>query len=248
MVPAYLGRSWNGKERFTRINLGNDIQVESFDPVTKEGIRMTIPREMLISTVGNRGSWPAGVMTKMENKYGSKWAADSVADTLGISYTITGRLPNLWDKWSWWNWQNKIEWQEIDLGKTAAVTDGTDPDGVKVLLLSDWGEKKMAEWMISTAIAAEEIPVTVVNTTKTDGLGNHAARVINNTGMRVSAVLNTQENLPKCQLERPDNLKNSLTVDWLVKTFSCELSGAGKTATEVKLKLGNDYVKWWKGD
>ena len=66
-------------------------------------------------------------------KFGSKWAADSVADYLGIGFTSASK------NWQWWWWERKINWKTVDLGKTRWVVEHEAADGTKLLTLaSDW--------------------------------------------------------------------------------------------------------------
>ena len=80
LVVSYKGRRWEGRERFTVIQLGPPVVVASFDPQTGRGIKIELPDELEIETVGGRGTWRLGVLLKAGE---ARWAADSVAEALG---------------------------------------------------------------------------------------------------------------------------------------------------------------------
>lgn len=245
---SYKNRIWNGKERFTRISIGPEIIIESFDPTTMEGRKIFLPPDFLINSVGGRGNWKAKVLPELERKYGHKWAIDSVADTLSISYTISGGLTNWWDKGSWWWWKRKIDWKITRLDDTDAIVEASEADGDKHWAISEWGKKKMGEWFLSSAMAQEGIAAAIENTAGVDGIGNHAALAIENAGLRVNRVEATDEKLGKCQVESNLRNKDSLTVKWLASTFGCSTKENEALGNEAMLKLGTDYVKWLKGD
>lgn len=242
-------REWLGNERFTMIELTDKVEIASFDPVTRRGIRFVLPEEMKINTVSGRGAWKVKVLPELKEKYGQRWVADSIADTLGIGYTVSGRMSNLVDRWNWWWWNRRVDWSNVQLVGTPALLERTEADGEKYQEFTSWGEVKMTSWFLSAAIASEDVTVRIINLTKVDGLGGHAARTINSVGIRVVEVKFGDDLADeKCKIISSEEAASSLTVSWMRREFDCTLEINGGYDVGAELILGREYQRWWLGD
>ena len=241
IVGAVVVRVSNRKERFTVINIKNGVSVESFDPVTLSGIKLIIPDRLEVETVGGRGKWQAGVLEKAANKFGVKWATDSVADYLGISYT------NGVKDWQWWWWERKGSWKTVNLEKTRWVREIEAIDGTKLLALaSDW-EGKAGEWFAQSNIVNEGLNVTVENTSGIEGLGTHAARVLESGGMKVRMIRSAAYEVGECEVVTNLQTRQTVGAGWLTRVFGCKWMESQEETGEVILKLGKNYRAWWLG-
>ena len=106
---ALKGGEWDGRSRFTVISIGDTVKVESIDPAVSGGMRFTLPGNLELETVGGRGKWRAEVLAKLAQKYGKKWAADSVANYLGIGYTAEKSELGMVEKWR--GGKSEVEWR-----------------------------------------------------------------------------------------------------------------------------------------
>lgn len=224
--------------RMTEVVIGRPVTVVSVDPVSRQGLRLVLPDELEVETVGGKGRWRAKAMEELGRKFGRKWAADSIADYLEIAHN-TGSLG-----WKWWWLKRRAVWQSLDL-EAGWVAPKTAPDGARVLELTGEARKKMGEWFMSEALASERLEVTVVNTVGVAGLGTHAAGVIENAGMKVAAIENSQVDVGECVVMGG----KSLGAEFVRKAFGCRQEKGEKMGEkEVRLILGSDYLKWRRGD
>lgn len=241
---TYDKRAWKGQERFTLIKTGVTVSIESFDPVTKKGIKLSLPDNLEVETVNGRGKWLAGALPRLADKYGWEWVGESISDFLGIGFTTVDRRMSWWDRWAWWRNQLQIEWHQADLAGPGLTGEETAADGMKVLNLADAWDDQAKTWFGSLGIMNEGIAVAVVNTTDVPGLGSHAARVINSAGMRVVTVGNDSKLIGRCEIEASEGLRASLSLRFLEQYFKC----AGTTFVsdnrdEITVRLGDDYRK-----
>ena len=206
---------WDGQTRFTVIKLDSPIVIESFDPQTKEGIKLILPNDLQVQT------WPV----KSLSKAGSEtWAADEIASTLGIVYTSLDTKLNIVDRFVWWkNGRNK-NWIEIDLEKTVLVSEITDPDGQELYKLSPFWAEKANLWFVSTIIANEKISVEIINTTGINGAGTQSSRKIESAGMKVGLIKNGERTSTQCSVLSAQSTKTTYSVKLLLKEFGCTWS------------------------
>jgi hypothetical protein len=238
-----------GTERFTVINIvEKSVEVQSFDPVTKMGIRLRLPEELELETVGGRGRWRVGVLGELADRFGKQWAADSVAAFLGIGYVGSSGSMGLWDSWQLWMWQRQVKWKDVDLGKSVWVREVVDVDDQKVLEVSPGLRSKIGDWFLASNIANEQFLVTVVNTTGVAGLGSRVARVLESAGMRVVAVSNSDSEVGKCEVSGQKKSFDTVSVKWIINTFGCvwhERAELGEA--DLTVAMGRDYRNWWLG-
>lgn len=230
-------REWDGKVRFTVIELGPPVVIMSFDPQTQKGLKLKLPDDLEVQSVGGRGKWRAAVLAKAGE---NKWGADSVAETLGITYVAVKDKMVMWDRWMWELVARKGEWQEINLEETALVEKEASTDGIMIWHLLPAWKLKVGGWFSSAAIASEQLKVRVINTTAVPGLGAEAATAIDNMGMKVVEVSSREPVRQKCLVRGPRNL---LGVRSMVKWFGCDYQ-VGEGA---ELEIGEEYRRWKDG-
>lgn len=235
----FAGRgTWDGKSRFTVVSIGDAVKVESVDPAISGGVRFELPGNLEVETVGGKGKWRVEVLGKLAKKYGVRWAADSVADYLGIGYTA--EKGGLW----WWWKRRETEWREVDMVTEGLVREVTEVDGQKVLVTSENWEPSVRKWFVSGAIANENLSVEVENASGVDGAGINAARMIETAGIKVDKVESGEAENGKCTVVTSVEDKKKLGVVWLMRQLGCKW----KVGEGVKVILGRDYGSWWKGD
>lgn len=240
---GYHQRQWDGRSRFTQIYLTPKLVIKSFDPKSKTGVVLVFPENLEIDSISGRGSWNAGVISKAGNQ---RWAADSVANYLGISYTGIGNALNWWDQLQWQLWNSKIEWTEINVADTTALQPSTTPDGVMIYQLSRAWDSKANQWFFDQTIESQLLGVVIVNTTTTSGLGASASRVVESMGFKVRSLTSTDQDIKTCILQTKPELKTMLAVRKLQMTFGC--SWQKSEQQDLTLILGDQYRSWKTGD
>ena len=203
MGLSIFGGRWDGQSRFTVIDVVGGVEVRSFDPVNGEGFRMQLPDNLEIEAVGGRGKWLVGKIGQAGNE---SWAADSVADYLGVMYTTTK---------SWWEWGSWfVTWREVDMVKMGWVIPVRAVDGVLVMKLTQTWETQGRELFTSQAVAAQGWMVEVVNATGEAGAAARAARRIESSGMRVVKLDNRELIMDdRCEVRSRKNV-NLLVREW----------------------------------
>lgn len=243
MVWGFHNRQWDGQSRFTIIYLEPHLVIKSFDPKSLQGVELTFPDDLVIESISGRGSWQAGVIAKAG---GAKWAADSVANYLGIAYTGVGNNFGWWDKLQWNWWSRRIDWSKIDTSKTSVLGQFTTPDGVMAHQLSSAWDSKANEWFFDQNIESQLLGIAIVNTTSTPGLGASASRVVETMGFKVRSLATADQEVQKCILQTKSELKTSIAIKKLQKTFDCKWEVG--TSQDSILILGDQYRSWKTGD
>ena len=153
--------------RLTTYSLTDKLIIESFDPQTREGIKITFPANFEIDSVGGRGKWWVGKIQKAGDKH---WLAESIAwhFGLGIIYPKTKFF---------FGFQQKIIWKDIDIVNTGLADKTVTADNQEVWVLNSRWDKN--DFFQDSQIAGEKLSVSVANTTNYDGLGAKAAQIIN---------------------------------------------------------------------
>lgn len=231
-------QKWDGKSRFTVVSIGESVMVESIDPEVSGGLRVTLPGNLELETVGGRGKWRVEALAKLAQKYGARWAADSVANYLGIGYTAEkGGI--------WWWWRTRgAEWREVDMVGERLVREVAEVDGQKVLVLSENWEPAARKWFVSGKIANENLSVEIENASGVDGAGNNAARMMETAGIKVDNVESGEAKDGKCTVVSTAADRNKTGVAWLVGQLGCKW----KKGEGFKVVVARDYGGWWKGD
>lgn len=246
---AYTQRQWWGEERFTVLNTQKGLVLKSFDPQTNSGITLKLPDKLEISTVGGKGDWRVESLERLVDKHGWEWVKDSVGDALGIEITGVDKRLGWWDKWQWIRRTRGVDWRKIDLGGYPYMKESIAVDGSKYLVLDErWGAYAK-ELFGSMSIINENIGVVVINSAGVPGLGSHAARAIDTTGMRVVMINNDNQGDGKsCRITINEKLSDGISLKILKKIFKCQQvdysAGAGE---DITVRLGQDYQDWWLG-
>lgn len=242
----YKQRKWRGRERFTIVELGGDIRISSFDPELKTGVVIEIPRDLEVESVGGRGKWQAGSLVAAG--FGKKWAADSLADYLGVGYT--GELSSLskWDQWEWSRWQKQIIWKNVDMVGSGVVSDITAVDGTRFRIVSEKWPQARDDWFLSAVVVNENLNVKIDNTTGIAGLGAHASRFMEAEGMTVRQLVSSNTEVGQCSVETNAADEKTYGVGWLVMNLGCKWREGNEALGEVTVVLGGDYRKWWLGN
>ena len=223
MGLSIFGGRWDGQSRFTVIDVVGGVEVRSFDPVTGEGFKMKLPDNLEIEAVDGRGKW---LSVKIGQAGNESWAADSVADYLGVMYTTTK---------SWWEWGSwLVTWRRIDMVKMGWVRPVRAVDGMEIMKLTQTWETQGRELFISQAVAAQGWTVEVVNATGEAGAAARAARRIESSGMRVVKLDNRELIMDdRCEVRSQKN------VNLLVREWGCKwVLDKGLGEKEVVLTIG----------
>lgn len=246
----YQLRKWMGFERFTVISFSNKVTVESVDPQTLTGIRIVLPDDLDVDTLNGRGTWRAGVLLDMANKYGWRWAADSVADYLGVAYTDYEGQMSIWDRYVWNGLVAKSRWKDENMGDVGLTVIVVESDGQKGQRLASAWDQVARDWFISTNLAAEEYSLRILNASTAMGLGAKVARAIERSGIRVISIDTgeTRSGL-MCEIRGLAASRNSYSVAFVKKILECSFredkNGVDK---EIELVLGADMAKNMTGN
>lgn len=203
---------------------------------------MNFPDNLAIESISGRGSWMANVIGKAG---GEKWAADSVANYLGINYTAVDHLG--WFDQLQWSWRGKsIDWSTIDLVDSPILQKQLAPDGVATFHLTTAWDTKAKLWFFDQNIANKSLGVIIVNTTTAPGLGANASRVVESMGFKVRNLTNSPDQVDQCVVRTLLDLKKTLPVQKLIKAFNCKWEVSEES--DLTLILGNLYRSWKTGD
>ena len=117
-------------------------------------------------------------------------------------------------------------------GSTARTLDRSDVDN---FLSGDFAEER---------IRKENLRVEVLNSTGIPGLANQAARVLENAGITVISVGDTNLLVSGCQMRVGKGNVGSVTVKRIADVFSCQVSGEqSNTRADLSVIVGTDYAK-----
>jgi hypothetical protein len=243
VLKGYVQRKWDKETRFTVISFSPEVVIKSFDRDTRQGIILKLPSDLQIESVQGRGKWRAEVIADAGEL---DWAASSIADYLGISYTsVEGEL-EWWDKLMWSTYSKNILWKEINFSETAYVEKHVLPDGVEVLTLTSNWDLKAREWFYDQKIASQALGVEIVNSTSASGLGAGAARIVESMGFKVRNLTSTADNVEECFVKSKTELKENVAVRKLLKTFGCRWETSD--SADIILILGKKYLQWKDGN
>lgn len=214
--------------RLTTYSLTDKLIIESFDPQTKEGIRVTIPPNFEIESMGGRGKWWVGKIQKAGDK---TWLTESIAWHFGL-----GRIYPKDEIFSLGP-SKKIIWKNIDIVNTGLADKILTADNQEVWVLNSRWYKN--DFFQDSVIAGEKLSVAVANTTSYDGLGAQAARIVELAGMRTTMLETTNTNISEaCILTTTKSNQKKQGVKFLVAVFGCSLKIDDSLKDDVKLELG----------
>lgn len=251
MYRQYSERKWREVGRFTVILVHEEkMVIKSIDPITSEAVSVDLPADLQITTVGGRGEWKVGVLAKLSEKYGDEWLGDSVANFLGIPYTALESQLNWWDKISWRRLEGKAVWKVVPLDKLGYITEGLEADSQKVLGLDSQWNNKVSDLFLSSELAREESSITVINSTNIAGLGSRVARLLGNSGLRVTMVKTEVDvNLDKCELQLNKEELETEKVKFIQNEFDCTLVENDNLSNgEMQIKIGKQFARFLLGE
>jgi hypothetical protein len=242
----YHSRHWDGETRFTIVDVKNEsgsMEILSADPQTRQAIKLELPGDLEITTVGGKGKWKVESVVRLVKKYGGRWAADSVADFLGIAYTDVRPEMNFWDKWRWWLLEKNADWEQINLKGNNLITQHTDPDGVSITEMSNWWQSKASEWFYSTNLAKEGLVVEIFNSTGIAGLAGRAARPLDKAGIKVAKLGDSSARVEKCLIKTTRKMKTDTGIKWLAEMYNCRIENDDQLdEKQVQLFVGSEYL------
>ncbi len=237
------GHLWDGQTRFTIITFSPHVTIKSFDPATNRGLVLTLPDNLEISAVAGRGEWMAGLIAKAGSL---QWAADSIADTLGIAYIQVEGAGNWWNNLRWRLHEAEVEWRTVDLQETDLVTEFTTVDKVNALRLSGNWDNQAKTWFSDQQIASSQLGVGIVNSTSVPGLGVNASRVVESMGFKVRSLRTASQEVDQCVIRSRPAMKSAVTVRKLQNVFGCSWEASDEP--DLQLILGQAYRSWKLGD
>lgn len=247
VIGDYAGRKWDGKTRFTVLNLDEGGVIESVDIMRNVGVRLKLPADTEIETVGGRGKWRLQVMPKLAEKFGIKWAADSVSDFTGVAITSEKSQMGWWDRFYWWKVSQKVRWEDVDAKENGWLREVRSQDGLVVWELAPVWRQKTADLFTDAQLIKDGLVVKVVNAVSMPGMGTHAARWIESSGVKVNMIESATENIVRCAVMVSTRDEGKSVTRWLSKTYDCEIVTDDSLEGEVILRLGREYQGWWKG-
>lgn len=240
-LVSWQKHRWDGRSRFTVVDLGPPVTVNSLDPATHKGIRLLLPNELEVVTSQGRGRLPAGSLAAAGPR---SWAAESVASYLGIFHQGEASQLKWGDKLRWWWVSRQIEWRSVDLNQVGLVNYRQTADEVRVGELAPAWEQVGPEWFTSLVIAQAQLAVRVINTTPVAGLAATAAREIESSGMQVVEVTSSPDEVDACQVVAPPKLHRSVGVQLLLGMFHCDW----QAGDQLTLRLGSQYRRQVTGE
>lgn len=207
--------------RKTWVSSWSPVTIQSYDPVTKEGIEFIVPDDLEIETISGKGFWLVGKLKQAKDK---EWAIGSLEDALGVPMERNSSF-----RWG-------VKWEKKSLDKY--LVSQTTVDGVSIKKLDDSWSKVSKDWFVSSKLAEENVVLRIENTVSYSGLGGHAAKILEGCGIKVGLITSSDANIGKCEM-----VGKGLTAEYVSHKFGCEL----KEGNELLLRLGKEYLDYWKG-
>jgi hypothetical protein len=134
----------------------------------------------------------------------------------------------------------------VDLEKTRSVAAVKNADGV---ITKEANEElfpiQLRQLFIEAKLAKEKASIAVVNGTDAPNLAQLAANIIENTGLDVVVIRNSNERFSGCKIRVEDKLKNSLSFKRLKQIFSCQIEEKkveGPTV-DIEIYIGSKFSK-----
>lgn len=213
--------------RQTRVSSWSPVTIQSFDPVTKEGFEFSLPDDLEIETIGGKGNWLVGKIKKAKD---NDWMVGSLEDALGV--IIEKKTNSL----VWAVRTFGIKWEKKSIENFLANQVSADGETLKKINMS-W-EEAAKNWFASKKLVDQKSVLRIENSVNFPKLGGHAAKILENAGIKVGLIVTSEQNLIKCEVEG-----NGLVAEYVAKKFDCVL----KEGNELLLRLGREYLDHWKG-
>lgn len=148
----------------------------------------------------------------------------------------------------WWKAKTlkPSEVKFFNLRVSDSVSELVLPDGSSALKFdSYYFDKQIGSVYLKDSLAvAENLKAEVLNGSKISGLGEKTARYLNNFGVSVFSVSNTDEEVFKCKILYNANLKKSYVLFRTAKDLGCtfeEYSEEALVKTDITIVLGNNF-------
>lgn len=209
--------------RKTWVSSWSPVTIKSYDPVTKEGIEFIVPDDLEIETISGKGFWLVG---KLKQAKDLSWAIGSLEDAIGVPLE---RNNNHFFSWG-------VKWEKKSLDKY--LVSQTTVDGVLIKKLDNSWFKVSKDWFVSSKLAEENVVLRIENTVSYIGLGGHAAKILEGYGIKVGLISSNDANLDKCEVTG-----KGLIAEYVAFKFGCTT----KEGEEIILRLGKEYLDYWKG-
>lgn len=214
--------------RLTTYSLTDKLVIESFDPQTREGVRITIPPNFEIESIGGRGKW---WISKIEKAGDKNWLTQSIAWHFGLGIIYPK------EEIKFLGLNKKIIWKNIDITNTGLVDKVQTADQEDVWILNSRWYKN--DFFQDSQIAGEKLSVAVANSTNINGLGAKVAQIIETAGMRTTMLETTNTNLTEsCVLTVASVNRKKLGVQYLMRVFDCSQKIDDSFKDDIRLELG----------
>jgi len=241
---SYTKRKWDGRSRFTVIDIRNPITIWSTDTGDTILLKFVLPDELDVPTIG-KGRWVAKSLPELAKIHGVMWVADSLTAYLGVPYTgVLGKM-GFWDELSWRLVSRGKNIEEVKIADSNLVIEKTAPDGLITYSLSSLWKKKAGDLFFSAQLAASGWRLAVFNPTGVSGLGAKVARIAETAGYKVVSLAEGKEKPENCIVQSHPDQKTKLGVVWLVGYFNCDLIENPRMGNlEIELILGDRFALW----
>lgn len=261
LFPSVFPGKFSQTDRFNVAVAGPKNFVVSLSTTGKDAVVVLFPNNLNISAVAHGyGQYPISKIYQVGelDSRGGEVYSDSVSQYLGIPIDgyvhsqrnfvslkqyffnpdfIFQQNSNLrfWDKLRFAQTIGSLRFDKInqvDLGKLAAVS--ADPESLDNTLTNLFHEY---------SISRERLRISIFNATDVAGLGEKAARILENIGMTVVDVDSENSFRKKCLVQTSEKLKVSLTVKRITDIFHCDfakLEAGGKS--DLSVIVGWDFA------
>jgi hypothetical protein len=131
------------------------------------------------------------------------------------------------------------------------ILEQTEVDGERVMEISSVWKMKSKDWFGSVNLINSGVGVKVINTTEVAGLGVHAARALESSGIKINNVKSGGELgvVERCVVKGTNNTINSIVTVFVRRVYGCDWQQVETGSdTELELFVGNEYKKWWLGE
>jgi hypothetical protein len=241
---GYTKRRWDGRTRFTVVDLKNPITIWSVDPTDTTLVKFVLPDDLDVPTIG-KGRWSAKSLPELTKKYGVGWAADSLSAFLGIPYTGVAGKMSFWDEASWVLLKRGKSVESVEIEDSNLITKKTAPDGMVSYGLSSLWKKRVGDTFFSSVLASSGWRLSVFNPTGVAGLGAKIARIAETAGYKVVSLSEGKDKPHNCVVLSRKDEREKLGVVWLQRYFNCDLAENDKLgSSELELILGDRFVEW----
>jgi hypothetical protein len=212
--------------RQTRVSSWSPVVIQSYDPTTREGFEFSLPDDLEIETISGKGNWLVG---KLRQSKDNSWAMGTLEDALGVAI----EKPNQFV----WNMATVgVAWKKKDIAQYLEIH--TSADGIEVKKLNSKWDRVAKDWFLSSKLVSQKPVLKIENTVNYPGLGSHAARILESSGIKVGLIVSSDQSLGKCEVTG-----QGLVAEYTAHKFNCLTKGGN----ELVLKLGKDYLDYWKG-